>query len=124
MASYTANLASDLTISKSQDSISGLDDVKSGKVSFNRIGIRVGSASETFYFREVSEGRRNYYPLKNKQETYDCLLNDTIDLSFMDIGVAEYLINNVYCNLTFVGGEFNKGIMNIVTPKQWLYGQH
>ena len=40
VAAYTANLASDLTISKSQDIISGIDDIKNGKIPFNRIGIR------------------------------------------------------------------------------------
>jgi len=123
VASYTANLASDLTLSKSKPIISGLDDIKSGKIPFNRIGICVGSASEDFYLREISNGLRNYYALKNKQETYDCLLNGTIDLSFMDICVAEYITNNVYCNLTIVGEDFNKGIMAIVMPKQWLYEQ-
>lgn len=123
VASYTANLASDLTLSKSKDIISGLDDIKRGVIPFKRIGIRVGSASEDFYLREVSNGLRNYYALKTKQETYDSLLNGTIDLSFMDIGVAEYVTNNIYCNLTLVGEDFNKGIMSIVTPKQWMYGQ-
>ncbi len=123
VASYTANLASYLTLSKSKGIISGLDDIKSGKIPSNRIGIRVGSASEAFYLREISDGRRNYYALKNKPETYNCLLNNTIDLTFMDIGVAEYITNNVYCNFTIVGEDFNKGIMSIVTPKQWLYAQ-
>ena len=123
VVSYTANLASDLTILKSKNIISGLDDIKSGMVPFNRIGIRVGSASEDFYLREISDGKKNYFPLKNKQETYDCLLNGTIDLSIMDIGVAEYITNNIYCNLTLIGEDFNKGIMAIVMPKQWLYEQ-
>ncbi|CAF1099422.1 unnamed protein product [Adineta ricciae] len=123
VVSYTANLASDLTLSRSRAIISGLDDVKSGKIPFNRIGIRVGSASEDFYLREVSNGRRNYYALKNKPETYACLLNGSIDLTFMDVGVAEYITNNVYCSLTLAGEEFNKGVMSIVTPKQWIYKQ-
>ncbi|CAF4310601.1 unnamed protein product, partial [Rotaria sordida] len=45
VASYTANLALDLTISKSKNIISGIDDIKSGKILFNRIGIPVGTAS-------------------------------------------------------------------------------
>ncbi len=89
--------------------ISQLDDIKSGKISFNRIGIHVGSASEAFYLREISAGRRNYYPLKKqKSEIYNCLLNDTIDLTFMDTGVAEYITNNIYCNFTIVDEDFNK----------------
>ncbi|CAF4044776.1 unnamed protein product, partial [Didymodactylos carnosus] len=44
VATYTANLASDLTISKSQSVISGIDDIRKGKIPFGRIGIVVGSA--------------------------------------------------------------------------------
>ncbi|CAF4096577.1 unnamed protein product [Rotaria sp. Silwood2] len=123
IASYTANLASDRTISKSRDIISGIDDIKSGKISFNRIGVRVGTASEEYYLREISEGNRNYYPLKSRQETYDSLLNNIIDVSFLDGGAAEYITNNIYCNLTLVGEGFEKGAFAVITPKQWLYGQ-
>ncbi|CAF2891658.1 unnamed protein product [Rotaria sp. Silwood2] len=93
VASYTANLALDLTISKSKGIISGLDDIKSGKIPSNRIGICIRGASEAFYLRENSEGRRNYIPLKDKQETYD-----------FDEG-------------------FDKGIMSIVMSKQWSHKQ-
>ncbi|CAF2146466.1 unnamed protein product [Rotaria magnacalcarata] len=55
VASYTANLASDLIISKSQGTISGIDDIKSGKIPFNRVGVRVGTASEDYYLREEIE---------------------------------------------------------------------
>ncbi|CAF4196559.1 unnamed protein product [Rotaria sp. Silwood2] len=123
VASYTANLASNLTISKSKDIISGIDDIKSGKIPFNRIGIRVGTASEEYYLREISGGRQNYYPLKSRQEIYDSLLNNVIDVSFHDTGVAEYVTNNIYCNLTLVGEGFDKSVFGIITPKQWLYEQ-
>ncbi|CAF4395232.1 unnamed protein product, partial [Rotaria sordida] len=56
VATYTANLASDLTISKSKDSISGIDDIKNGKISFSRIGILIEASVEDYYLREVSEG--------------------------------------------------------------------
>ncbi|CAF1417594.1 unnamed protein product [Rotaria sp. Silwood1] len=123
VASYTANLASDLTISKSKNIISGIDDIKSGKISSNRIGIRVGTAMEEYYLREISNGNRNYYPLKSQQDIYDSLLNNIIDVSIHDAGAAEYVINNVYCNLTLVGEGFDKSVFGIITPKQWLYGQ-
>ena len=51
VASYTANLASDLTISKTKNIISGMEDLKSGKIPFNRIGIRGGTAGEEYYLR-------------------------------------------------------------------------
>lgn len=52
---------------------------------------------------------------------YDNLLAGIIDASFMDIGTGEYLTNNIYCNLTLIGEDFEKGVFGIVTPKEWLY---
>ncbi|CAF2900476.1 unnamed protein product, partial [Rotaria sp. Silwood2] len=46
VASYTANLASDLTVTKSQFVISGIDDIKSGTVPINGVGIDVGTATQ------------------------------------------------------------------------------
>ena len=123
VATYTANLASDLTISKSKGTISGIDDIKSGKIPYNRIGIRPGTAIEEYYLREISGGIRNYYPLRTRQEQYDALLNGIIDATFMDIGVAEYATNNIYCNLSLVGADFDKSTFGIVMPKQWLYAK-
>ena len=37
--------------------------------------------------------------------------------------MAEYVTNNIYCNLTLVREDFDKGVLGIVTPKQWLYAQ-
>ncbi|CAF3228638.1 unnamed protein product [Rotaria sp. Silwood2] len=123
VATYTANLASDLTISKSKDVISGIDDIKSGKIPFNPIGIRIGTAGEDYYLREVSNGNRNYYPLKSRKETFDNLLASIIDASFIDIGVGEYVTNNIYYNLTLVGEDFGEGLFGIITPQQWIYAQ-
>ena len=123
IASYTANLASNLTISKSINIISKIDDIRNGKIPLNRIGIRVGTASEEYFLREISHGSKNYYPLRSKQDTFDALLFGFIDVSFVDIGVAEYVTNNVYCNLTSVGAGFDTGAFGIVTQKNWLYLQ-
>lgn len=123
VATYTANLTSSLTISKFQSPISGIDDIKNGKIPFHRIGIRVGTSDEDFYLREISGGIRNYYPIRSRQEIFDALLNNLIDVYFMDNGVAEYVTNAIYCNLTLVGAEFDKGAFGIVVPKQWVYGE-
>ena len=123
VASYTANLASNLTISKTKYIISGIEDMKQGKLAFNRIGIRVGTAAEEFYVREISRGSRNFYPLKSRQELFDRLLSGDIDVSFMDIGAAEYMTNNIYCNLTLVGASFDGSMFGIVFPKNWLHIQ-
>ncbi|CAF4963887.1 unnamed protein product [Rotaria sp. Silwood1] len=121
VATYTANLASDLTISKSKDIISGINDIKNGKIPHNRIGIRIGTVSEDYYLREISSGSRSYYPLKSGQDLFDSLLAGIIDASFMDIGTGEYITNNIYCNLTLIEDDFDKGVFGIVTPKEWLY---
>ncbi|CAF1010573.1 unnamed protein product [Rotaria sordida] len=123
VASYTANLASDLTIAKSQGVISGIDDIKNKKIPNNRIGIRVGTASEDYYLSEISGGNKNYHPLYTRQQMYDELLAGTIEVSFLDDGIAQYVTNDIYCNLTLAGNGFDVGIFGIVTPKQWLYAQ-
>lgn len=123
VATYTENLASDLTISKSKDIISGINDIKDGKVPFNRIGILVESSQEEYYLREISGGVRNYYPLKTQDELYSSLLNNLIDASILDIGAVEYFTNNIYCNLTLIGPLFAPSSYGIAYSKQWLYGK-
>jgi len=123
VASYTANLAADLTLAKPDYIISGLDDIKNGKIPFNRIGVLLGSSVEAYYLAEISNGQLNFNPMHSRQEIYDCILNGTIDLSFIDIGTAEYVTNNVYCNLTIVGSSFWEGTFGITMPKQWVYEQ-
>ncbi|CAF3884541.1 unnamed protein product, partial [Rotaria sp. Silwood1] len=63
VALYTANLASDLTIAKSQFVISGIDDIKNGKVPINRVGVYVGTAMEDYIKTVIPAGRQNFYPL-------------------------------------------------------------
>ncbi|CAF4749118.1 unnamed protein product, partial [Rotaria sp. Silwood2] len=123
VASYTANLASDLTIAKSQFIISGIDDIKNGKVPIHRIGIRSGTASEDYFKAEIYGGSENFYPLKSRQHLYDSLLAGIIDVALSDSGVAEYATNNIYCNLTLVGNDFDRGAFAIVIPKKWVYAQ-
>jgi len=120
---YTANLASELTRLKPKHIISGIDDIKRGLIRHDRIGIRVDTAIEDFYLREISAGIRDYYPLRSRQVTYGFLLNNEIDVALLDIGVAEYMVNNVYFNLTLVGECYDKSSYGILTPKNWLYAQ-
>ncbi|CAF3220462.1 unnamed protein product [Rotaria sp. Silwood2] len=89
----------------------------------NRIGIRVGTASEDYFKTEISQGNQNYYPLRTRQQLYDSLLAGLIDVAFSDTGAAEYAVNNIYCNLTIVGESFAASAYAIVTPKQWIYAQ-
>jgi hypothetical protein len=41
----------------------------------------------------------------------------------MVISVAEYATSNIYCNLTFIGADFEKSAFDIVFPKQWISAQ-
>ncbi|CAF3954175.1 unnamed protein product, partial [Rotaria sp. Silwood1] len=123
VASYTANLASNLTLAKSRFVISDINDLKSGKIPSSRIGVRVGTVGEAYYLSHISGGNKNFYPLTTRQNLYDSLLAGIIDVSFIDEGIGIYVINNVYCNLTLVGAGFDTGVFGIVTPKQWLYAQ-
>ncbi|CAF3761713.1 unnamed protein product [Rotaria sp. Silwood1] len=121
LAIYTANLTSDLTIAKSKYIISGIDDIKSGKIPFHRIGIPINTSVEDYYLDSISRGVRNFYPLQTAQDLYDCLLAGLIDVSFIDAATGEYVTNNIYCNLTLIGDDFYHGDYGIVTKKQWLY---
>ncbi|CAF5158051.1 unnamed protein product, partial [Rotaria sp. Silwood1] len=96
---------------------------KHGKIAYGRIGIRVGTAAEDYFKTEISGESQNYYPLTTRQQLYDSLLAGIIDVAFLDEGVAEYVTNNIYCNITLVGDGFDSGFFAIVTPKQWLYAQ-
>ena len=121
VATYTANLASDLTLLKSNTIISGVNDLKNGKIPFNRIGIVMNSAYEDHFLREISLGSRNFYPLPTLDSIYPSLLEGRIDASIMDTGLLEYAINTLYCNLSLVGTTFNPTTYAIVVPKGWLY---
>ncbi|CAF3889558.1 unnamed protein product [Rotaria sordida] len=121
LATYTANLASDLTVSKSKDIISGIDDIKDGKIPSDRIGILVNTSLEEYYLKEIPFGRRDYYPLKSRKELYDSSLEGVIDVAFLDSAIAEYFTNNIYCNLTLIGEDFRKGGYEIIIPKKWVY---
>lgn len=123
LATYTANLASDLTILKSNSIISGIDDIKNGKIPFNRIGILANSSFEEYFLREISFGSRNFLHLRTQDEIYTNLLNHRIDASIMDTGLLQYATNKLYCNLTLVGAPFNPNTYAIVIPKQWIYSQ-
>jgi len=123
VATYTANLASFLTLSNSKAKVSSLDDIKTGQLTFSRIGVPVDTAIEDYYLREVSGGTRNFYPIKSLDDQFELLINETVDAIFMDKGLAEYAVNSLYCNLTIIGTDFDKSAFGIVMPKNWIYVQ-
>ena len=121
VASYTANLASNLTISKTKNIINSIEDIKQGQLPYNRIGVGVGTASEDYFLREISGGSRSFYPVYSRQDIIRALLSGEIDASLIDSGAGEYIANTVYCNLTLVGPSFDASTFGIVFPKNWPY---
>ncbi|CAF2805962.1 unnamed protein product [Rotaria sp. Silwood2] len=106
VASYSANLASEMAIEKSKYIISGIDDLKNGRIPFNPIGISEGTAAEDYHLRKISEGTLNYHRLISEKVIYDSLLAYIIDAYFVDSGTAEYFTNNIYCNSTLIGNDY------------------
>ena len=123
VATYTANLASNLTLARPKYIINGIDDIKKGKLPYNRIGVLENTAIEQFYLREVSQGRQNFYSARSRQDILDSLLNKRIDAALLDTAIAEYITNEIYCNLTLVGGPLNDDMFGIGIPKNWPYEQ-
>ncbi|CAF1118793.1 unnamed protein product [Adineta steineri] len=123
VAAYTANLASDLTVLKTVGLISGIDDIKNGKVPPSRVGIITDTSIEDYYLREVSGGSLNFYPVDSTGAMIEALLDKKIDASIMDSGTLEYLTNSMFCNLTLVGTTFDQSSFGIVFQKNWLYDQ-
>ncbi len=103
--------------------ISGIDDIKNGKIPFNRIGIKVDTAIEDDYLQEISNGVQNFYPLYSVDEMFNSILDDVIDASIMDGGFLEYETGNIYCNLTVVGADFDSSAYGIVFHKNWQYAE-
>ena len=123
IATYTANLASNLTLMRTEDIVTGVDDIKNGKVLLSRVGIMPNSSIEAYYLREISGGMKNYYPLYEANDIFRKLLSDDIDAAIMDSGILEYATSNIYCNLTLVGVGVDESVFGIVMPKNWLYAR-
>ncbi|UJR35043.1 hypothetical protein I4U23_027819 [Adineta vaga] len=119
VATYTANLSSFLTLNRGQPLISGIDDIKNGRLPFSRIGIVVNSAVSDYYIQNIHS---IYHPLSSAEEIYLRLLDHTIDAAIWDSSVLEYAVNNFYCNrLTVIGVGFVKSSFAVVLPKNWPY---
>jgi ABC-type amino acid transport substrate-binding protein len=123
VATYTANVASNLTLLKSHNIISGIEDIKNGKIPSTRIGIRINTATEEYYLREIFYGIRDFYLLKSRDEAINSQLNGVINVIFIDSATAVSLTGSFYCNLTLVGVPFDSGAFRIVISKQWIYGE-
>ena len=74
--------------------------------------------TEAFFLRQISGGIRSFYPLYSRDEQFKRLSNGDIDAILIDSGTAEYLTNNVYCDLSMVGSSFDMGTYGIVYLSQ------
>ncbi|CAF4181295.1 unnamed protein product, partial [Adineta steineri] len=123
ISTYQATLTSNLTLRQTQNIISGIDDIKNGKIPYGRIGIVTNSSIEAYYLQEISNGIRNFYPLRTEGAIFTSLLSKVIDAAIMDEGVLEYETSSNYCNLTLVGTGFDPSAFGIVFQKNWVYEQ-
>lgn len=118
---YTAGLLASIIIENGDTTVSGIDDIKNGKISSAKIGIVVGSAVEDYYLTSVSQGKKDYYPLKTPDEIYTNLINGNIDAGLWNNLTIEYHTNNIYCTLIPVGVEFSHSSYSLPVKKDWLY---
>ncbi|CAF1332977.1 unnamed protein product, partial [Rotaria sordida] len=119
VATYTANLSSYLTLQRTQPPISGIDDIKNGRLRFDRIGVLSNSAIEEFYTSYISN---EFYPVKSVPDIYTLLLNNYIDAALGDALSIEYAVDRHYCgNLSVIGVGFAKSTYGIVMAKNWRY---
>ncbi|CAF1005390.1 unnamed protein product [Adineta ricciae] len=118
IATYTANLSSVLTLNRGRP-ISGIDDIKNGRVPFSRVGIVANSAVPDYYIQNVLS---DYRPLSSPEEIYPRLLDRTIDAAIWDASVLKFKIDREYCNqLSVVGSEFFRSSIGIVIPEKWPF---
>ena len=120
-AAYTANLVSFIIIQNSGPAISGIDDIKNGKIPPYRLGIIEGSAIESFYLNVISQRKKDYYSLRTVDEIFTSLINGDIDAALWSNHSIAYHINNKYCDLMTVGVEFSHSTYQLPVKKDWLY---
>ncbi|CAF2789310.1 unnamed protein product [Rotaria sp. Silwood2] len=119
VAIYTANLSSFLTLRRTQPWISGIDDIKNGRLPYSRIGIPTNSATADYYVQNISS---IYYPLSTSDEIFARLLDNSIDAALWGSSVLEYAIANHFCRqLIVVGVGTLKSPIGIVMRKDWEY---
>ncbi|CAF4012903.1 unnamed protein product [Rotaria sordida] len=119
VAIYTANLSSFLTLRRTQPLISGIDDIKNGRLPFSRIGILTNSATADYYVQNISS---IYFPLSTSDEIFARLLDNSIDAALWGSSVLEYTTANYFCQqLTVVGVGALKSSIGIVMHKDWEY---
>ena len=119
IAIYTANLSSFLTLSRTQSTLSGIDDIKNGRIPFDRVGIISNSAVSDYYVQNISS---TFKPLSSVHEMYDALLNYSIDASIWDSAAIEYAVEKEYCDrLIVVGVGFVRSSLGIALQRNWPY---
>ena len=121
LAVHTAGLISMIVTNNSPLILSGIDDIKNGRIPSNRIGILVGSQIEEYYLNSISQGKKDYFPLKTPDEVYTRLIQRDIDASLWSNISTAFHIQNLYCDLTTVGLGFSHSFYQIPVKHGWLY---
>ena len=120
-ALYGASLVSYVIKESSETMVSGIDDIKNGKVKPNRIGLVGNSSIERYYLTSISQGKKDYYPVKTSDEIFEALRNRDIDVGLWGNQSIIYHTQNVYCDLMTVGIEFGLKSYNLPMHKDWIY---
>ncbi|CAF3092421.1 unnamed protein product, partial [Rotaria sp. Silwood2] len=119
MAIYTADLASFLTMRRTNPPISGIDGIKNGRLPFHRVGIVKNTSIIDYYIQNVSDV---YYRLENPQDIYLALIENRIDAALFEGEALQYVIDRNYCGrLSLVGVGFAKSWFGIAMKKDWEY---
>ncbi|CAF4794372.1 unnamed protein product [Rotaria sp. Silwood1] len=120
-ALYTASLLSSIITQNSDFTISGVDDIKNGKIAPSRVGLVAGSSIEAHYLNTISNGKKDYYPLRTVNEIYTSLIKGDIDAALWSNLSIAYHTNNVYCDLMPVGIDFSYSSYILPVKHDWEY---
>ena len=80
---FTAEISSELTITKLQSNVSSLEDLKK---------LKVGTLEETGYASMLRINDVKYIPIKSIPAGFTALTNKRIDVFVYDAGTLEYII--------------------------------
>ena len=117
---YTASLLSFMIIENAEPGISGVDDIKNGKIPSNQLGIIKNSSVEKYYLNSISN-RQDYYELDSIAHVYTSVQSGEVTAALWGNHSIIYHINNYYCDLMTVGIEVGVSSYEFPVRKDWLY---
>lgn len=110
ISTYTGGVASSLTTHASVSPISGVGDLRSGRVPPMRVGLRDGTAPAAWYAREISP---MYVHLPQTDTSWATALRaNQIDVFIWNGAKILYQINNGQCDMMEVRGCLQDSLWN------------